>query len=286
MCAAPLARPPHVAKTRDVAPAEVEAALVTLCEEEAAHLEATPEPLAVLHEALAQDRAVTGNFRRSSLLIDAARIDLGAVQAGGKAVQSAEEALAKRSAGWHCTPSWPGLDRFLLEAARAQNKSGQSAQALERCADVVALARDEHLTGDMTDMLLANSHIQRAVESCRPLLDAAPKEAAAKLAASLTVLRATFPSSLDDVLARDRAEMMLFSFGRGRDPSRPFSCERANALAKANEGPPLTRGDRVGMDRAWREVRAQNLAPSASYNEAYTLTLRVLDQLIERANSR
>jgi hypothetical protein len=285
VCAAPPARPAHGPKTRDVPPAEIERALVKLCELEAGQLEAAPEPLAVLHEALVQERAITGNLRRSRMMIEAARMDLAAAPRN-EGVRSAEETLAKRVAGGRCDATWPGLDRFLLASAAVESKRAHHAEALALCADVIALARDEDLTGGLTDVLLANSRIQRTVELCTPFVDAAPKEAAAKLAASLTTLRATFPAALDDVIARDRAEMMLFSFGKGRDPSRPFACERANAIAAASDGKPLSRADRVELERSWREARSQNVIPDATYNEAYALTLRVLEKLIEHAKSR
>lgn len=286
VCAPPAARPPHAQRRREVQPAEVESAIATLCEAEASQLAAPAEPLAVLHEALVQERAITGNLRRSRLMIDAPRVDLDAMRSNGEAMRTAEEALTK-AAAQRCGPSWPGLDRVLLASAVALNKAEHGPAALERCADVVALARDEDLTGDMTDLLLANSQLQRAVTTCTPIVAAAPREAAVTLATSLALLRASFPASLDDVIRRDRAEMMLYAFGSGRDVSRPFACERANALASAERGgKPLGRGERVDLERAWKTAGAQRAAPDPKYEEAYALTLRLLDQLIDNARRR
>lgn len=286
VCAAPVARPPHGPRTREVPPAEVESAIAKLCEAEAGHQATPAEPLAVLHEALVQERAITGDLRRSRMMIDAPRVDLGAIRPDGEAMRTAEEALTK-TAALRCGPSWPGLDRILLASVVALDKAGHAPEALERCADVVALARDEDLTGDMTDLLLANSQLQRAITTCMPVVGAAPPEAAAKLATSLATLRTTFPATLDDVIRRDRAEMMLFAFGKGGDPSKPFACERANALASAEgSGKPLTRGDRLDLEGAWKSARTQSVAPDPKYEEAYTVTLRLLDQLIDQARRR
>jgi len=287
VCAAPPVRPAHAPKTRELQPAEVSAAIATLCTEEAARQAASAPPLAVLHEALAQDRAITGDLRRSRLLIDAPRIDLGAVKGAPEGMRTAEEALANASAGSRCGPAWTGLERFMLAAATAQAKAGHAAEALEVCADVVALARDEAVTGGMTELLLSNTNLQRAYTACTPIVDAAPKEAAAKLAASLAVLRPTFPSTLEDVLRRDHAEVLLFTFGRVREAARPLPCERAIAIAAASDHlPPLTRGERLELLRAWNEANAEVSPPDEKYTEAYSLTLRVLDKLTEHAKSR
>jgi hypothetical protein len=265
VCAPPPARPPPGPKTRDVQPAEVAAALMTLCEQHSAQQAATPEALAVLHEALAQDRPIAGELRRNTMMLGPPRPD---------------------GASSGCTPSWQQIDRLMLASASATYRASGAAAAFVRCVDVVALARDVALTGNVLDLLLANAHIQQAVEVCRPMVDTAPKEAAAKLARELTTLRTTFPATLDAVLRRDRAETVLFLFGKGRDPSRPLPCARAGALAAASDGKPLTRGDRVDLDHAWREARARNVAPDPTIEEAYRLTLVVLDQLIEQASSR
>jgi len=286
VCAAPVARPPHAPRTREVVAADIESSIAKLCEAESAHQEAPAEPLAVLHEALLQERAVTGAVRRSRLMIDAPRIDLDAIQPNREGMRTAEEALTK-GASIRCGPSWPGLDRVLLASAVALSKAGHASEALDRCTDVVALARDADLTGDMTDLLLANSQLQRAVTTCRPIVDAAPKEASARLAASLAMLRSTFPATLDEVIRRDHAEMMLVAFGAGRDPSRPFACERANALASAQGGKPLTRGERLDLESAWKTARMEKGAePDPKYGEAYGLTLRLLDQLVASARER
>jgi hypothetical protein len=79
--------------------------------------------------------------------------------------------------------------------------------------------------------------------------------------------------------------MILFAFGKGRDTARPLGCARAEALAAASDGP-MGRSDRSELDRAWREAKAENLTPDATYEEAYTLTLRVLDRLVEHARAR
>lgn len=284
MCGAPPVRPAHGPRTREVQPPEVESAIAKLCEAEAANKPPPAEPLVVLHEALVQDRAITGQLRRSRLLIDTPRVDFSAIRPNGEGLRTAEEALTK-SAAARCGPTWPGLDRVMLASASAFAKDGHAAEALERCADVVALARDEDLTGDMTDVLLANSQIQRAIPVCTRLVDAAPKEVATRLAASLEALRATFPASLDDVSRRDFAEMMLFAFGKGRDASKPLACERANAFASVQDGKPLTRGERIELDRAWQSARVPP-ASDPKYGEAYSLTVRLLEQLIEHARQR
>ena len=113
--------------------------------------------------------------------------------------------------------------------------------------DEVALARDEDVTGGMTDLLLSNSNLQRAYTTCTPIGDAAP-----------------------------------------RGPRSPGgSCERANAFAAATDHrPPSTRGQRLELVRAWNDSRAAVSPPGKTYNEAYSLTLRVLDKLTEHAKSR
>jgi hypothetical protein len=202
-------------------------------------------------------------------------------------MQIAEEALARATA-MRCGPSWPGLDRAMLASAVALNKSEHAHEALERCVDVVALVRDEDLTGDMTDVLLANSQLQRAVTTCGPIVDAAPKDVASQAAASLASVRSSFPKSLDDARRRDRAEMVLFAFGKGGDPSRAYPCERATSFA-AGEGPggkPLTRADRLDLERAWQAAHVEHDVPDPKFEEAYGLSLAVLDRLIERARAR
>jgi hypothetical protein len=283
VCAPPVTRPAHAPPTRQVTRGELEAALVKLCEQQEARAEANAELLALLHEALAHDTAVAGDLRRSRLMIDAARLDLAAVRPSAPGTRTAEEALAQ-SANKTCGPSWAGLDRVVLAAASAQSKAGHAAEALALCADVIALARDEDLTGGLTDLLLANGQIQRAYEVCGPMLGRSPKEDAARFARSLAVLRASFPASLDGVVQRDRAEMMLFSFGKAREPGHAFACERAQSLAAASDGRPLTRGERMEAERAWRAVRAETGAPDDTYATAYEMTLRVLDRLIAQAH--
>lgn len=287
VCAGPPVRAVHAVRTREVQAAEIEAATKQLCEAELAHAATPAEPLAAIHEALLQDRAVVGQLRRSRMMIDAARIDLGSIRPTSDGMRTAEEALTK-AAAQRCGVTWPGLDRSMLAAAATANKADRAAEALDRCADVVALARDEVLTGDMTDVLLANGQLQRAVQSCTPLVESAPKEAAAKLATSLGTLRATFPKTLDDVRRRDRAEMILFAFGKGAEPSQVYPCERARELA-AGEGPggrPVTRGDRVDLEKSWKAAKADTDAPDPKYEEAYTLSVALLDRLIARAAAR
>ena len=190
-----------------------------------------------------------------------------------------------------CGPSWPGLDRAMLASAVALGKAETCPRRSSRCVDVVALVRDEDLTGDMTDVLLANSQLQRAVTTCGPLIVAAPKDEAARVVTSLTSLRSTFPKSLDDARRRDRAEMVLFAFGKGGDPSRPYACERATAFA-AGEGPggkPLTRGDRLDLEKAWQTAHAERDVPDPKFEEAFTLSLtaaRPLDRARPRSVSR
>jgi hypothetical protein len=218
------------------------------------------------------------------MMIDAARVDLGGMRSGAGGTRTAEEALTK-AAAVRCGPSWPGLDRAMLASAVALSKAERPAEALDRCVDVIALVRDEDLTGDMTDVLLANSQLQRAVATCGPILEAAPKEISAKAAVSLAALRSTFPKSLDDARRRDRAEMVLFAFGKGGDPAHAYPCERATAFA-AGEGPggkPTTRGDRLDLEKAWRTAHAESEASDPKFEEAFTLSLTLLDRLIARA---
>ncbi len=286
VCAPPAARAPHAVSTRArvVAPAELEAAIAKLCEAELAHAEAPAESLALVHEGLLQDRAVLGNVRRSRMMIDAARVDLGAVKPSADGMRTAEEALTK-AAATRCGPTWPGLDRVMLASAVALSKSERVAEALDRCVDVVALVRDEDLTGDMTDVLLANSQLQRAVATCGPILEAAPKEVAGKAVTALAAVRSTFPTSLDGARRRDRAEMVLFAFGKGGDPARAYACERATAFA-AGEGPggkPATRADRLDLEKAWSAAHAEHDAPDPKFEEAFTLSVTLLDRLIARA---
>jgi len=281
VCAPPVARPSHSTPKRGVTRAELEAALVKLCEQQEARAEASTELLEVLHEGLAQDVAVAGDLRRSRMMVDAARIDLEAIRPSAQGLRTAEEALARSAT--RCGPSWAGLDRLVLARASAQSKAGHAAEALALCADVIALARDEDLTGGLTDLLLANGQIQRVYEVCGPMLERSPAEERARFARSLTVLRGTFPASLDGPMQRDRAEMMLFTFGRARDPGQAFACDRAGSLAAASDGKPLTRGERVDLERAWSVVRAETAAPDETLRTAYEMTLRVLDNLIAQA---
>ncbi len=283
VCAPPAARAPHAARTREVEPAEIEAAIAKLCEAELAHLETPAELLGIVHEALLQERAVAGYLRRSRMMVDAARVDLGAMKPGAGGTWTPEEALTK-AAAVRCGPSWPGLDRAMLASAVALGKADHPAEALDRCVDVVALVRDEDLTGDMTDVLLANSQLQRAVATCGPILEAAPKELAAKALASLATMRSTFPKSLDDARRRDRAEMVLFAFGKGGEPAHAYPCERATAFA-AGEGPggkPTTRGDRLDLEKAWRTAHAESETSDLKFDEAFTLSLTLLDRWIAR----
>ena len=283
VCAPPAARAPHAARAREVQPADIENAIAKLCDAELAHLEMPTEPLEVVHEALLQERAVAGYVRRSRMMIDAARVDVGAMKPSAGGMRTAEEALTK-AASMRCGPSWPGLDRAMLAAAVARNKAEHPAEALDRCVDVVALVRDEDLTGDMTDVLLANSQLQRAVATCGPILEAAPKDVATKAVASLAALRSTFPKSLDDARRRDHAEMVLFAFGKGGDPAYAYPCERATAFA-AGEGPggkPTTRGDRLDLEKAWQSAHAESQTTDPKFEEAFTLSLTLLDRLIAR----
>ena len=287
VCAPPAARAPHAARAREVLPAEIESAIAKLCEAEMAHLETPEGALETVHQALLQERAVVGHVRRSRVMIDAARVaEPGALRPAPDARRTAEEALTRASA--RCGPTWPGLDRAILATAAALNKEGRVPEALDRCVDVVALVRDEELTGDMTDVLLANSQLQRAVTTCGPIVDAAPKDAAQKAALSLAAVRSAFPKSLDEARRRDHAEMVLFAFGKGGDPARPYACERATAFA-AGEGPggkPLTRGDRLDLEKAWQAAHAERDVSDPKFEEAFTLSVAVLDRLIARARAR
>ena len=185
-----------------------------------------------------------------------------------------------------CSPAWVGLDRLLLTSAKAQHEAGHHAEAFALCADVVALARDEDLAGGLTDLLLANAELQHMVQACRPMLGQAPPEASARFAQALAALRPTFPANLEAVLRRDHAEQVLYTFGKGRDPTQPLGCERAGWLAAAREGRPLTRSDRVDLERAWQASRKSGSAPNDTFLEAYDLTLRLLDSLVAQARGR
>ncbi len=263
VCAAPVARPTHAAAARVVARAAIEDALVKLCEQNEAHAPASPELLDVLHQGLVQGTAIVGELRRSRVLLDAPKVDLAASQ--------------------RCGAAWVGLDRQVLAAAKAQHEAGHVSEAYALCADVIALARDEDLQGGLTELLLANSEIQRAVAACRPLLAKQATEESIRFGRTLTVLRAAFPRNLDGALQRDRAEMILGTFGKVRDPAQPLGCERAESLAKAGDGNPLTRSQRVDLERAWQAARKEHAAPDPRYFEAYDLTLRALDGLIAQA---
>lgn len=146
VCAPPVPRPAHVAPARFVGRAELEGALVNPCEQNEAHSAASPELLELLHQGLAQDTALAGDLRRSRLLLELPKVDLGAVRPKERGLRTAEEALA-RTASKRCNAAWVGLDRLLLVAAKAQHEAGQHAAAFALCADVVALARDEDLAG-------------------------------------------------------------------------------------------------------------------------------------------
>ncbi len=282
VCAPPPQRPPHASKARDMSSQEVEAVLSKLCEAKETPEAISPADVASVHEALVQDLALVGQLRRSRLLVDTPPVDLDTTGETPPTATQREKLTATRA----CSPAFIGLERILLLSAAAKNHVGHVDGALARCADTIALARDQVLAGGLTDMLFANSQIQLAFDRCLPFVDAASHDQAAPFAVSLSTLRSTFPATINDVFRRDRAEMTLFLFGKARDVSHPYACERANTLAAVNDEQPLTRTDRVSALEAWRAAKGSSGPPDPRYFEAYGLTLQVLDKLIDHARRR
>lgn len=253
VCAPAPTRPPHGTPTREVPESEAQAALVKLCDNPT---DATA-PL-VVHDALLGQRAVIGQLRRNVL----------------------EESVTS-VATVKCTAASPGLDAHLLDAAIRARSAGDLAQAFDRCADVVALARDEDLTGNLTALFLANGHLQHAVRTCLPFVDDAKPAEAAAFAKALGILRASFPKNLDEVYRRDRAETSLATFGRARAAGRSLGCGHADALAASFEQKAPPPGELVARWHAAEGAAPE--PPNAKYVEAYTLTLGALDRLVSLA---
>lgn len=252
VCAPVPARPSHGVAAREVPADETQAALVKLCD--APLDDAAPR---VVHDALLGPRATVGELRRSHL-----------AEEGGSGTKAP------------CSAASPGLDQTLLDGATRAKAAGNMAGALERCADVVALARDEDLTGNLTDLLLANGQLQRAVATCLPFVDDAKPAEAASFARALAVLRASFPKTLDDVLRRERAELVVVSLGKARTEGQKLGCARADTLAASPAAVPPSEADLVAR---WHALQAEPLPANAKYLEAYTMTLGALDRLISLA---
>ena len=254
VCAPPAARPAHGAKVREVSAADLDAALVALCEAHKPDAKIAAAAAGVLHEALLSERAEVGAARRTNILVPATRAP--------------------------CDPTFAQVDQEILRAAHLAEYEHHIGEALDRCADVIALARDEDLAGNITDLILANSQIQNAVRTCMPMVEHAPKEAALRFHTSLVVLRGSFPTALDEATSRDHAEVLLARFGAAV-PDAPLGCARATKLASGGNAPPETPAKVLATWRSSQEKASPD--DLAKYLEAYTLTLGTLDRLISLA---
>lgn len=267
VCAPTNARTPAFGKTRDVGTPEIESAIVTLCQgpNEAAFVS--------IHEGLAQSQPLVALAHKNHMLLDAPKVDFSQP----KALDSVDKAAMGA-----CKKSWPGLGRALLTSAETMPKE-RAADALGRCLDVIAMARDADLVGDALDSLLANSDLQLVVVHCSAIAEQAPKDVAATFAASVLTLKGMFPPNLDDVFKRDIAETTVFNFGPARDPAQTLPCQSATELSKGMGDLPEAKADQRKLLDGWKQWKEQPPPDTSKYREAYELSLRTLDKLAERA---
>lgn len=272
VCAQPASRPPHASHGRDVSREEARAALAVLVTRDDA------DAIETVHQALTGDRPVVGELRRFDLMLRATPVDLGELTADKNGLAKASavvEAGAAAGAGLHVTR----IERAFLAAA----KVSYPADALARCADVVALERDRILVGSLTDMMLGAAMLDTAKRACIPIIDDAPPADRAAFAASLAVIKKGMPE-FDVAFRRDRAEMMLYQFGPAFEPSHAFPCDRArefaNALRTAGASP-----DPRDLAAAWRrpEVMDASSANASKYAVEYQSKLQAIDEMLDHA---
>lgn len=289
VCAPFPERPTYAAPTRVVEPADATQAILTVCTEvdpggECAarpvndackmHLTAAAPAFATLHEATLQARPVSGAVRRNTMFTDTPFVDLTAP------ASSASKALLQVSAQPRCSAS-----RYSVENAVALAVSADPEHGLARCLDIHALVRDRYLTGDMMDVLLAQSSAERAEEPCNQAIAASSADAAHAFAKDLRAIRLAIPATLEDVVKRDRAEMKLIQLGPLRDPAQTFSCDRARALATSMDGKvTLARKEKVALVASWRGMASTKV--ESKYATRHTETLRRIDQLVTTAEGR
>jgi hypothetical protein len=107
----------------------------------------------------------------------------------------------------------------------------------------------------MTDATLGEATIRMAAHECTAIAAKARPEDATRLADALRTIRKSFPP-LGDIVRRDKAEVILRTFGMVYDRSKPAPCERAQRLIDAAAMPLDAEGERV-VEARWRspEVR-------------------------------
>lgn len=249
--------------------AELDTALGALCTNDDAFSE---EAYLVVRDALAQDTAVVGQARRSQLLFRALRpreIFDGGFADGGSRLPG-------------CDPSSLRIEQKILASATRAFEAGRHADGLTRCGDVLALAREAFVAGNVTDAVVANSNIERFIMTCTKGIESAPKEIASAHVAAYRALRATFPANLQEAAVRDRNEMVLFQFGQLRDRSATMPCPRAQLLAAANDDEvTLTRSDRARLvEEHARIARMNGYDGFEKYDNAYREALAHLDKTL------
>lgn len=239
---------------------------------------ARTSPLAVVHEALLDEAAVVGDVRRTRLFFDAPTVELDALSRGPTEEKLRQTNATLASPHARCDLDSQAVAPAMLAAAVAASKDGRFEEALDRCADAVALSRDQFLTGNLSDLLIGVARLEQTSAACGPVVEAAPVAAASAFAVTLGKMRAQCPP-IADTFDRDYAEMMLFQFGKAYGPTAP-PCERAARLAGA-------RHDKLTPEElavAWA-ARGPKPVPEPKYEEAYEKSLRALDALITRARA-
>jgi len=256
VCAPPPARSPYGAKTRDVKPEELDAALKKLCESD--------DPLvmdawAVVKEALAEPKAVVGMARKKQHRLRAGIVDR------------------------RCDSGKLGLERKLLLAAAVASADAHYDIAGEHCADALAVLRESLLTGGLIDAVVASQNLDELAGQCGRYLDLASPPVVRDQLDVYRTLRASLPKDLHDVMVRDRAELTLSAMGALRDRSVPLACERANALAAMTDDDVKTRSDRYGVYQLWQKSRDTPIGTGAeSYEKMYADALWKLDVMLRR----
>jgi hypothetical protein len=276
VCAQPASRPPHAARTRDVSREEAQAALTTLSKED------DPGAIETVHAALTGERPTVGELRRFDLVLRSAPVDLNELTRDKNGLVKARaivEAGASASPGLHVSR----IERAFLSAAQTASAGGRVAEALERCADVVALERDRFLVGSLTDMMLGAAMLDSGKRACIPIIDAAQPAERAAFATSLATLRTSMPA-FGDALRRDRAEMLLYQFGAAFGSGHPFVCNRAREFAEAM-GHSGASPDARELTDAWRRPEVADASPSnaAKYASEYESKLRDVDEMLDHA---
>jgi len=282
LCARAPSRPTDAPPARQVGTIELDAALIHMCayaDHTAEHALCPPssppteacrralvgaEPdFVVVHEAVRQDRALIGVARRAR--------------------------VRTMQGEWTiCAPEWFGFEHFELASVQMLSNDGQIDDALERCADVFAVARDVAVAGSLGDVQHVREQLGPAPSICGAVVDASSHEQAARFASSLGAIRRAFPTSLEANNELLRAEFDLDQYGFARDRTRALKCARADQLVGLDDyrDRVLTLQRRSDARSMWDRDRSWTNPNYPKSLADYRAWLSELDRLIDRAEHR